>query len=201
MREEKYLWSGISRAIRHQSFVVVMFLAAGCVSVPPQIAETHAKELEILQSLEESHLSMVDSFIDQKKKNFESFFFNTYGPVYVRNWKKAFEEMKGRPYDPARDFPQLYNDLVAEYQAESAPIEEVRILLRDAISAEYRNALMAHQAVGRWLDSLEELNSSQRDSINALLQNIDPELSLDAIDDAIQEAKDNVEARISDLQG
>ena len=64
-------------------FIVVI---SGCASVPPQIAKTHQKELEILKSLQSSHLAMIDAYVDQKLQNFENFFFKTYGPVYLNHW-------------------------------------------------------------------------------------------------------------------
>lgn len=183
---------------RLQAFILVL-LVTGCVSVPPQIAQTHQKELEVLQALRESHLSMIDSFVNQKKSNFENFFFNTYGPVFIDNWMQSFQELRGRPYDPLKDFSLLYSDLVAEYQIESAPIEEIRIQLRDAVATEYRNAITAHKAIGRWLESLEELNSAQQASINELLQEIDPDLSLDSVDEVVKEAKNRLRDKISSL--
>lgn len=179
---------------------VVLAVTGGCVSVPPQVATIHQKELEILQSLEKAHLAMVDSFIDQKIQNFEDFFFQEYGPVFLEHWMGAFQTLNGRPYDAAKDFPTLYNDLVAEYQAESAPIEEARRQLHIAIAAEYRNAISAHKAVAAWINNLEKLNAAQRQAIDDLLGSLKPGLSLDSIDNDIKTAKESVERRISGLQ-
>lgn len=176
--------------------VVYMLLAASCASVPPQVAKTHQKELEIIESLQSSHLAMVDAYVDQKLQNFEHFFFFEYGPVYFNHWIKVFKDLHNRDYDPSRDFPNLYNDLVAEYQAESAPIEEIRVELREAIATEYRNAKDAHKAVGRWIDSMEKLNASQRQAFDSLLAGIKPGLSLDAIEQAVEAAKEMVKKRI-----
>ena len=194
-------WSRKSTFISHPFILLITLLLAACASVPPQVGQLHEKEREILESLRDAHLAMVDSFIDQKKQNFEHFLFNRYGPVYVENWKEAFQEVNGRPYDPESDFPQLYNDLVAVYQAESAPIEEMRTRLREAISDEYRNAILANQEIGRWMESLENLNASQKNSLNELLGQIDPDLSLVAIDEAVRNAEESVKQRVSDLNG
>lgn len=180
--------------------VASMLAAIACASVPPQVAKTHQRELEILQSLERAHLAMVDSYVDQKLQNFERFFFTEYGPTFLAHWLASFRQLNGRDYDPSRDFPTLYNDLVAQYQTESAPIEHIRVQLREAIAAEYRNAVAAHKAVGGWLDSLEKLNAAQRQAIDDLLGAIQPGLSLDAIDRAIETARRNVEAKITDLR-
>lgn len=191
-------------AIPHVCVVGIVTIYAltlfGCASVPPQVAKTYQRELEIIESLRSAHLEMVDSFIDQKLENFERFFFNTYGPVFLNNWIAGFKTLNSRDYDQSRDFPVLYNDLVAEYQTESAPIEKIRTELREAIKREYRNAVEAHKAVGRWIDSLEKLNKAQRKSLDSLLEAIKPGLSLASIDQAIETAKKNVERKITELQ-
>ena len=175
-------------------------IVSGCVSVPPEVDRTHRKELEIIESLQSSHLAMVDAYVDQKLLTFENYFFNNYGPVYLNHWIESFKTIKNRDYDQSRDFPVLYNDLVAEYQSESEPIESIRSDLKAAITTEYSNAIEAHKAVGRWLESLEKFNASQRKSIDSLLAAIKPGLSLNSIDDAIKTAKANVEKRIEELQ-
>ena len=180
--------------------LIYLFSLYGCASVPPQVAKTHQKELEIIESLRKSHTAMVDSYVDQKLQDFEHFFFYEYGPVYLKYWKESFRTLQNRDYDPARDFPLLYNDLVAEYQAESAPIEKIRSELKEAIEAEYRNAIAAHKAVDRWLDSLKKLNEAQRKATDSLLSSIKPGLSLDSVDRAIETAKVNIKKRIDELK-
>ena len=181
--------------------VSLMFLFGlySCVSVPPEVTKTHQKELEIIESLRTSHMAMVDSYVNEKLLNFEQFFFKEYGPAYLKNWQEAFNTLYNRKYDPNKDFPLLYNDLVVEYQELTAPIEQIREELKTAIATEYSNAFAAHQAVGHWLDSLEKLNKAQRSAINNLLAGIKPGLSLDSIDKAIEEAKAKVQDKIDEL--
>ena len=119
------------------TYIILAISLFGCVSVPPQIAKTHQKELEIIQALRSAHLAMVDSYIDQKLQNFENFFFDDYGPVFLNHWITDFKTLNNRDYDADKDFPVLYNDLVAEYQAESEPIEKARSQLRQAIEREH----------------------------------------------------------------
>ena len=180
---------------------VALWLAVsiGCTSVPVQVAQLHQKEGEILLTLEKAHLAMIDSFVDQKLLDFESFMFTIYGPLFRDNWEIDFPTVHGRDYDPAKDFALFYNDLVAEYQAESAPIEVIRKDLRSAITAEYGNAHKAHQAVGNWLASVQELNAIQKQSFNTLLGTIKPGINLDSIDAAVKEAIDKVQAKIDKL--
>jgi hypothetical protein len=184
---------------RWAALALAVVLTGGCASVPPQVAQTHQKELEILTSLQQSHLAMVDAYVDQKITVFESFFFREYGPAYLRHWRTQFKAMHGRDYDEARDFQTLYNDLVAEYQTEVAPLETIRRDLREAIAREYRNALGAHEAVGSWLKSLERLNAAHRESLDRLLAGVKPGLSLDSVTTAVNTAIANVRDKAAKL--
>jgi hypothetical protein len=203
MSNEKGQWQWSLKKVYFKIAMPTLLMCSvmlyGCTSVPSQVTKTHQKELEIIESLQSTHLAMVDAYVDQKLQNFESFFFKEYGPAYFSHWIESFKTLNNRDYDPSRDFPILYNDLVAEYQAESKPIEKIRFDLKVAIQTEYRNAIDAHNAVGRWLESLKELNESQRKAIDSLLAAIKPGLSLDSIDKTIATAKENIEKRIEEL--
>ncbi|SNR35184.1 hypothetical protein [Lutibacter flavus] len=186
-----------------KSYFKLLFLAFllplfyNCAAVPPEVIKTHQKEFEIIENLQSSHLAMVDAFVDQKILVFENFFFNEYGPVYRSNWIDAFKEYNERDYDSERDFPKLYNDLVAEYQEELAPIEKIRFNLKTAIALEYKNAIDAHTTVERWLDNLKKLNDSQRTSINSFLGSVKPGLSMSTLDDTIKNRIENVKSKMS----
>lgn len=203
MENEKYQWQWNLKKVylKITTLTLLMYsvMLNGCASVPPQVFKTHQKELEIIESLQSSHVAMVDAYVDQKLQNFESFFFKEYGPAYLSHWIKTFKSIKNRDYDPNQDFPSLFEDLVAEYQAESKPIEKIRSDLKTAIRTEYNNAINAHNTVGRWLESLEELNESQRKAIDSFLAAIKPGLSLDSIDQTITTAQENIKKRIDEL--
>ena len=204
MPNEKCQWQWNMKKVYFKIAMLTLLMYSvmlfGCASVPHQVFKTHQKELEIIESLQSSHVAMVDAYVDQKLQNFENFFFKEYGPVYLSHWVESFKTLKNRDYDPSQDFPLLFEDLVAEYQAESKPIEKIRFDLKMAIQAEYSNAIDAHNTVGRWLESLEELNESQRKAIDSLLASIKPGLSLDSIDQTITTAQENVENRIDALR-
>ncbi len=52
--------------------LLIILGLSGCATIPLEITKAHSKELEIIQTLETSHLAMVDSFIDQKIVVFEA---------------------------------------------------------------------------------------------------------------------------------
>lgn len=189
------------RPFRRSTYAVALLLYTACASVPPQVAKLQQKELEIIVSLRQSHLAMVDAYVDQKVLVFESWFFQVYGPVFIDDWRAKFRELNGRDYEESSDFRILYNDLVAEYQTEVSPIEEIRRDLREAISREYRHTVAAHEAVGAWIDSMEKLNGAQKDAIDRLLGAIKPGLSLELVDRAVEEAKSGALTKISKLTG
>lgn len=180
------------------AFIAMLVVSVlSCTSVPPEVTKLHLKEQEIIESLRKSHLAIVDAYMDKRIEKFERFFFDKYGPVYYKNWKEEFQKEKGRTYDPARNFSLLYEDLVAEYQAEFTSIDQMRARLRHAVTAEYGNALDAHLSIGKWLDTLEKLNTAQRQAVNMLLGFIHPELSLDKFDNAVEETVNNIRSKMS----
>jgi len=187
----------------NKNYIKLLFLVPfltfffSCATIPPEVIKTQQKELEIIRNLQSSHLAMVDAYVDQKILVFENFFFNEYGPVYRKNWIELFQEFNDRAYDSERDFPKLYNDLVAEYQGELAPIEKIRFNLKTAIALEYKNAIDAHKTVERWLDNLKKLNDSQRKSINSFLGSVKPGLSMNILDDTIKNTIESVKSKMS----
>lgn len=168
----------------------------GCASAPPQVAQLHQKEKEIIQSLQKSHLALLDRLIRKRIDEFERFYFKEYRPTYKANWKKAFQEKNGRPYDDQKDSLTLDKDMVAEYLEKFAPLEKMRADLRTAITTEYRNALNAHKEIGGWLSSIEKLNVIKRLAIDKLMEVIKPGLTIKEIEETINQAIDAAKKNI-----
>ncbi len=68
--------------------------------------------------------------------------------------------------------------------------------LREAVQEQYRSANEAHAAVGNWIGSVEKLNTAQKQSLNGLLGQIEPGLSLDSIDKTLEQAIGNLRTKI-----
>lgn len=180
---------------------LILLWAVGCVSVPPQIAVLHEKELGIIKELQKTHLAMVDAYVNQKISDFEQFYFKVYGPSYRTTWEANFKSVRGRDYDPDKDFPIFYEDLVAEYIEVIEPMESQRSELHDAIGGKYRLAISAHESIGTWINSVEALNNAQREAVDSLLGGIKPGLSLDSLEEAFGRAKDVATAKLGKLTG
>lgn len=162
---------------------------AGCVHVPTEVVQLHAKEKEIVTELQRTHLALIDGYVDQRLAAFEKFYFGTYGPRYVANWKSTLKEKSGRDYDEAKDFPVLHEDLVAEYLKKSAPIEQTRAELKAAVRESYAQLAQSQAAVQAWLLSAKKLSDTERALTNKLLAQVNPALSLEAIDRKIADAQ------------
>jgi hypothetical protein len=180
----------------NKHLILLLVLFTGCVSTPPEVAILHEKQGELMAELKRAHLAMVDAYVAEKLQSFEQFYFQEYGPVYRRNWEAAFKEQLGREYDREKDFPRLYNDLVAEYNATIQPIAQLRTDLHVRISGAHDQALAAHDTVGGWIRSVEKLSSAERDAANRLLKAIHPALSLDQVDQAIERLRTEVQSRL-----
>ena len=174
---------------------IALFLA-GCVSVPPQVAQLHQREQEIVQELQKSHLALVNAYIDHKLAEFETFYFQQYGPAYRENWMEGFKDAHGRDYDPEQDFALFYEDLTAEYLEVVEPLNQMRSDLKAAIETEYGNALAAHESVGVWLDSLKTLTDVQRTAVDSLLSAAKPGLSLESFDHGFRAAEEKLKQQM-----
>ncbi len=159
----------------------------GCVNVPSEVVQLHAKESTIANELQRTHLALIDGYIDQRLLDFEKFYFATYGPKYVTNWKATFKERRGRDYDEARDFATLHEDLIAEYLAKTTPVEKMRADLKAAVIAAHGQFGQSHDAVHAWLLSAKKLSDTEKALTNKLLGAANPSLSLEAIDAKISE--------------
>jgi methionine aminopeptidase len=177
-----------------------IWFAAGCASVPPEVAQVHLKEGEIIEALAVSHSAMIDAYVEQRVSVFEKFYFDEYGPAFLTNWQARFKEQTGRAYDPNRDFSLFYNDLVAEYLEAIQPIDALRRELHARTTGEYETALEIHSSVGDWIESIEKLNSAQRQSIDRLLNAVKPGTTLSDIETAVQKQIDAFREKLGGLE-
>lgn len=186
-------------SVRLLGVCTVGLLATGCLKAPVQIGELHAMGGQSLQSLQASHIAMIDAFVDERVQRFDTFFFEQYGPAYFVHWKKRFPEVHGRPYDEARDFSVLYSDLVAEYEELTLPFDTLRVVLKAAVAAEYSNALAAHTAVHDWISSAQKLNDSQKAMANRVLAFARRDLTIETIDATVTREVEALKSKLAGL--
>ena len=165
----------------------------GCVNVPGEVVELHEKQKAIAEELKRTHLALVDGYVDQRLAKFHVFYFSTYGPRYLVNWKSGFKVKFERDYDEAKDFPQLHQDLLAGYFILIEPIELMRTDLKAAIDESYTQFSRSHDEVHSWLLSAKRLSDTERALLNKFLAKVNPTLSLNAIDEKVDEIQAKLE--------
>jgi hypothetical protein len=171
-------------------------LAQGCASVPEEVVTLHQREGEIIASMRQTHLALIDQYVSKRTEAFEAFYFHSYGSDYLKNWKAAFKQVEGRDYEELRDFPRLYNDLVAEYLNRVEPLTAIKRDLRRAVNAEYDNVDRAHTAVGEWIKSVARLESAKRVNANEVLKAAGSELTVEGIEKKIKDGVDKLQAEL-----
>ena len=181
------------------SFVILTLslFMSGCASIPPEVSQVHQKELEIIESLRSSHLALVDSYVDMQIEEFDTFFFLKYAPVFAKNWKAAAKRELGREYEDDKDFSNMSQDLVTEYQELLEPVELLRGQLKQSILIEYSNVVEIHKAIDRWMKSIGELQTANRMIIDQILKSIKPGISTESIDKAMNSAIEKLKNRIN----
>jgi hypothetical protein len=194
-----------ARAHSHRLLPVVLLLGiattqeVACIHAPPEVAQAHQREYDLIESLQATHLAMIDAFVAERAQRFDAFFFHDYAPAYFANWKSQFKIVNGRDYDEARDFALFSNDLVAEYQDLVSPLDTIRLQLHQAVVAAYADIALLHQGVGDWIQSVQKLNDAQRSSLNRLLGAVKPGLTLDTIEQATDRALAAVKSKLAAL--
>lgn len=173
--------------IRGSLLPLLCLVLSGCVTIPPEVVQLHERESTIAKELHRTHLALIDGYVDQRLAKFEDFYFATYSPKFVANWKAAFKAGENRDYDEAKDFALLHQDLIAEYQDKTAPVEKMRTDLKLAVIEAFAQFTQSHGAVHAWLLSAKKLSDTEKALTNKLLGAVDPKLSLEAIDGKITE--------------
>ena len=56
-----------------------------------------------------------------------------------------------------------------------------------------------HKTTGNWIDNLKKLNDSQRKTIDSMLNSVKPGLSLNSIDEAINDARSKLEKELKNI--
>jgi hypothetical protein len=174
----------------------VIILGVGCVSVPVEVSQLHEKELGIIKSLETSHKAIVDAYIDSRISEFETFYFNQFGPQYLENYKEAWEAKNGKKYDYEQNFSSFYPSSVAVYQEKIQPLYSLRSKLLASIDNEYSNLIISHQSIDTWLKSINDLNDADKNSINKILGSISSGLSIENIKNDVDNAIIGIKAKL-----
>lgn len=196
------------------------FLFFSCASIPkeaPVLSEQLGQELN---SLEDSHIRLVESFFELKRKNLRTFLEEKWLPVYAETFfaKPEIQQMWERVSATGADedrlmfllvtAPELQADINEQYQQTIEPLNQLERALKNAIQEKYRNAMSINNTLTSFLVSAAEVDENRQryldmagfteDKISAAIdqtESLTSDLLIKALDaDAkLKGAEDNIE--------
>lgn len=160
--------------------LLLAFLFNSCASIPaeaPRLSEHLGNEIQDLQS---SHLALVHSFFDLKRKNIRNYLDNVWLPRYAENyfeeddiknmWNLVVEE--GNSDDRTKFLlitgPEIQNQLNLQYQYMSEPLDELEEKLVSALLEKYSNTKKINTTLTSLLDSAAKISEKQQQYIEMI---------------------------------
>lgn len=196
------------------------FVFFSCASIPkeaPVLSEQLGKEIN---SLEGSHIRLVESFFELKRKNLRTFLEEKWLPEYAERFfaKPAIQQMWEQVSETGAEedrlmfllvtAPELQADINEQYQQTIEPLNQLERALKNALQEKYRDAMSINNTLTSFLVSAAEVDENRQryldmaglteDKISAAIdqtESLTSELLMKALDaDAkLKGAENNIE--------
>lgn len=163
--------------IRHNHFIFILFLSfslLSCATIPkeaPLLSEQLGKEMN---ELEDSHISLVESFFDLKRKNVRDYLEKVWLPLYAETFfqkpdiKEMWELVATQGAEDDRlmfiltTAPELQADINQQYQKS---VEELNMLereLKNALQQKYVGMRSINNTLTSFLASAAEVDENRQ---------------------------------------
>lgn len=196
------------------------FMLFSCVSIPkeaPVLSEQLGKEIN---NLEVSHIRLVESFFELKRKNLRTYLEEKWLPQYAERFfakpdiQEMWEQVSATGEEENRlmfllvTAPELQADINNQYQQTIEPLNQLERALKSALQEKYRRARGINNTLTSFLISAAEVDENRQrylnmaglteDKISAVIDQTDSltsELLFKALDadSKLKGAEDNIE--------
>jgi hypothetical protein len=182
-----------------QLFIAV--LVSSCISIPKQAPQLSEELGNRINSLEKSHISLLNSYFEQKRKAVDEFIERTWLPEFASNFfsKPAISEawneiVESKDTKDRLDFlvavgPQLQIVINEKRQELIAPLNDVERQLEQMIRDEYNTTRSINNTLTSFLTSASKVKENQQRYLDMLK----------ITDDKITGAIDQTDRIIGDL--
>jgi hypothetical protein len=183
------------------SHLLIAILVSSCISIPKQAPELSEELGKRINSLERSHISLLNSYFEQKRKAVDEFIETTWLPEFAGNFfsKPAISEawneiVESKDTKDRLDFlvavgPQLQVVINEKRQELIAPLNDVERQLEQMIREEYSTTRSINNTLTSFLVSAAKVKENQQRYLDMLK----------ITDDKISGAIDQTDQIISDL--
>ena len=182
-------------------FLFTSVVLSSCISIPKQAPELSEQLGKQISSLEKSHVSLLNSYFDQKRHAVDEFVDKVWLPEFAANFFKnpeisdAWNEIVNSKDTKDRlDFlvfvgPQLQEIINEKRQELTAPLNALERELESVIREEYTNARSMNNTLTSYLVSASKVKENQQRYLDMLK----------LTDDKISKAIDQTDSVIGNL--
>lgn len=191
-----------------------------CASIPKEAPVLSEQLGEEINNLEGSHIRLVESFFELKRKNLRTYLEEKWLPEYAETFfakpdiQQMWERVSAEGAEEDRlmfllvTAPELQADINKQYQQTIEPLNQLERALKKSLQEKYRNAMSINNTLTSFLVSAAEVDENRQryldmagfteDKISAAIdqtESLTSELLIKALDaDAkLKGAEDNIE--------
>lgn len=203
--------------------LLLLFFSFGffsCASIPKEAPVLSEKLGEEINNLEGSHIRLVESFFELKRKNLRTYLEEKWLPEYAKTFfakpdiQQMWEQVSATGAEEDRlmfllvTAPELQADINNQYQQTTEPLDQLERALKNALQEKYRNARSINNTLTSFLASAAEVDENRQrylsmaglteDKISAAIdktESLTSELLIKALnaDSKLKGAEDNIE--------
>lgn len=203
--------------------LLLLLLSLGlfsCASIPKEAPVLSEKLGEEINNLEGSHIRLVESFFELKRKNLRTFLEEKWLPQYAERFfakpeiQQMWEQVSATGAEEDRlmfllvTAPELQADINHQYQQTIEPLNQLERTLKNALHEKYRNARSINNTLTSFLVSAAKVDENRQrylnmaglteDKISAAIdqtESLTSELLIKALDSdsKLKGAEDNIE--------
>ena len=161
----------------------LIFFAASsfsCASIPREAPILSQQLNTEIQELENSHLGLVHSFFELKRKNIKEYINTVWLPLFAENyfkqqdisniWNLVVDE--GSPEDRLQFIlataPALQEEINLQYETMIAPLDKLEYKLEQALKEKYTNARSINNTITSFLFSASKIDENRQRYLNMI---------------------------------
>ncbi|TDN88830.1 hypothetical protein DET49_108155 [Salegentibacter sp. 24] len=154
--------------------IILTFFLNSCASVPKEAPVLSQQLKNEIQELENSHLSLVHTFFELKRKNAKEYINTSWLPLFAENYfkQKDISEMwdlvveQGSAKDRLNFIlvtaPTLLEEINLRYETMIEPLDKLEYQLTQALKEKYVNAKSINNTITSFLMSASEIDENRQ---------------------------------------
>ncbi|MBE7639521.1 hypothetical protein GUB10_04160 [Salegentibacter sp. BLCTC] len=160
--------------------VIIAISLVSCASIPREAPVLSQQLNTEIQELENSHLGLVHSFFELKRKNAKDYINTVWLPLYAEKyfrqqdisnmWNMVVNE--GSPEDRLQFIlataPALQEEINLQYETMIAPLDKLEYKLEQALKEKYTNARSINNTITSFLFSASEIDENRQRYLNMI---------------------------------